>query len=133
MYFCVFVIILVEINDEQFLWKCVKKGSIYGQNHRTEQPPIRERYWTLLTNANLSGVIFVTPIMTISGAHDYHKNALVFTPPPPPPPHLPLFFELFQLDGVTVGNVYISNDHVKPMQHQNAKAYIVLRTQLTVS
>ena len=32
--FGVFMIILVEINVKGFLWKCVKKTSIYGQNHK---------------------------------------------------------------------------------------------------
>ena len=44
------MIILVEINVKGFLWKCVKKASICGQNHRAEQLPIGERYWTLLIN-----------------------------------------------------------------------------------
>ena len=51
------MIISVEINAEGFLWKCEKKVSMYGQNHRAEQLPIIERYWTLLTKENLSGVI----------------------------------------------------------------------------
>ena len=29
-----FMIILVEINVTGFLWKCAKKTSIYGQNHK---------------------------------------------------------------------------------------------------
>ena len=36
---------------------CVKGASIYGQNHRAEQLPINERYWTLLSKEELSGVI----------------------------------------------------------------------------
>ena len=32
--FSVFIIILVEINVKGFLWKCAKKTSIYGQNHK---------------------------------------------------------------------------------------------------
>ena len=35
--------ILVEINVEGLLWKCVKQISIYDQNHRAEQLPISER------------------------------------------------------------------------------------------
>ena len=31
VYFSVFMIILVEINVQGFLWKCAKKASIYGQ------------------------------------------------------------------------------------------------------
>ena len=38
------LIILLELNMKGFLWKCVKKASIYGQNHRAEQPTISERY-----------------------------------------------------------------------------------------
>ena len=40
------MIILVEINVKGFLWKCAKKTSIYGQNHKVANS---ERYWTLLT------------------------------------------------------------------------------------
>ena len=42
------MIISDEINVEECLCKCVKKVSIYGQNHEVEQLPISERYWTLL-------------------------------------------------------------------------------------
>ena len=54
VYFSVFMIILVEIKVKGFLWKCTKKTSIYGQNHKVAN---RGRYWTLLTKENLSGVI----------------------------------------------------------------------------
>ena len=43
VYFWVFVIILVEIKIDGFLWKCVKKASIYGRNHKAEQVPSSER------------------------------------------------------------------------------------------
>ena len=36
------------------LWKCSKKTSIYGQNHKVANS---ERYWTLLTKEKFSGVI----------------------------------------------------------------------------
>ena len=41
VYFSVFMIILVEINVQGFLWKCAKKTSIYGQNHKVANS---ERY-----------------------------------------------------------------------------------------
>ena len=52
--FSVFMIILVEIHVKGFLWKCSKKTSIYGQNHKVASSA---RYWTLLTKEKLSGVI----------------------------------------------------------------------------
>ena len=57
MCFGVSMITLVEINAEGFLWKCLKKASVYGQNHRAVQVPINERYWTLFTKENFSGVM----------------------------------------------------------------------------
>ena len=48
------MIILVEINLKGFLWKCAKKTSIYGQNHKVAK---NERYCTLLTKEKLTGVI----------------------------------------------------------------------------
>ena len=48
------MIILVEIHVKLFLWKCAKKISIYGQNHKVAHS---ERYWTLLSKEKLSGVI----------------------------------------------------------------------------
>ena len=51
------MIILVEINVEGFLCKCVKKASICGQNHRAEQLSFTERYLTCLTKETLSDVI----------------------------------------------------------------------------
>ena len=48
------MIILIEINVKEFLCKCAKKTSIYGQNHKVANSEI---YWTLLTNEKLSGVI----------------------------------------------------------------------------
>ena len=41
VYFFGFMIILVEINVKGFLWKCAKKTSIYGQNHKVANS---ERY-----------------------------------------------------------------------------------------
>ena len=52
--FLVFMIILVEIHVQGFLWKCTKKTSIYGQNHKVLNSEI---YWTLLTKEKLSGLI----------------------------------------------------------------------------
>ena len=49
-----FLIILVEINVQGFLWKCAKKTSIYGQNHKVANSV---RYWTFLTKEKLSSVI----------------------------------------------------------------------------
>ena len=37
------MIILLEINVEGFLWKCVEKASIKGHNHKVKQLPISER------------------------------------------------------------------------------------------
>ena len=51
------MIILVEIKVKGSLWKCIKKAPIHGQNHRVEQLPISEKYWTCLTKEKLSGVI----------------------------------------------------------------------------
>ena len=48
------MIILAEIHVKEFLWKCVKMTSIYGQNHSVANS---ERYWTLLTKEKLSCVI----------------------------------------------------------------------------
>ena len=47
VYFGVFVITLVEINVEGVSLEMCKKASIYGQNHKAEQLPNSERYWTL--------------------------------------------------------------------------------------
>ena len=52
-----FMIIFDEINVAGFLWKCLKKVSISGQNDRVEQLLIIERYWTLLTEEKSSGEI----------------------------------------------------------------------------
>ena len=57
VYFGGSMIILVEIRVKGFLWKCAKKASIYGQNHRAEELPNSERYWTLLMKEKLSGII----------------------------------------------------------------------------
>ena len=54
VYFFCFMIILVKINVKGFLWKCAKKTSIYGHNHKVANS---ERYWTLLTKEKLAGVI----------------------------------------------------------------------------
>ena len=48
------MIILVEKNVQGFLWICAKRTSIYSQNYKVTNS---ERYWTLLTKENLSGVI----------------------------------------------------------------------------
>ena len=37
------MIILVEINVKGFVQKCIKKASVYGQNHRAELLPISEK------------------------------------------------------------------------------------------
>ena len=57
MYFWVFEIILVEINVEGVSLEMCEKVSVYGQNHKAEQLPNSERYWTLLTKEYLSCVI----------------------------------------------------------------------------
>ena len=54
VFFFMFMIILFEINVKGFVWKCAKKTSIYGQNHKVASSG---RYWTLLTKEKLSGVI----------------------------------------------------------------------------
>ena len=57
VYFWVFEIILVEINVEGVSLEMCEKVSAYGQNHKAEQLPNNERYWTLLTKEYLSCVI----------------------------------------------------------------------------
>ena len=54
--FSVFIIILVEGNVKGILWKCAKKTSIYGQDHKVANS---ERYWTCLTKEKDNKVIYL--------------------------------------------------------------------------